>query len=57
MLVPKEWPAPIRELAIVHGVEGVRQAAITRLGFPIDLVETGSEIAAIRDYLTTNQTT
>ena len=57
MLVPKEWPAPIRELAIVHGVEGVRQAAITRLGFPIELVETGSEIAAIRDYLATNPTT
>jgi len=52
----REWWGPLRELANKHGVDSVREAEITVLGFPIEMVETGSEIVAIRDYLVTATT-
>lgn len=45
----------LRELVSRHGWDAVTETCEGLFGFPAELVTSGSEIAAIRDALTTNQ--
>jgi hypothetical protein len=49
--VPPDWPGPLRDLAAKHGAAKVEEAAFNALGFPAGWVSTGTEIVAIREYL------